>query len=159
MAYVGQLHPHAALTLYRTKVVPHVVHGCEVALDGRPSCLSDHELEDIQHTYLRRTMHLGTRDSQKAPALLRCNRRGSDRTVGQFFRQDTVGEPVYVDGFFPRAMLERSNTEFESRAVAFSVIKFNVSWKFCTFTLSSVSCIECHRAATLQKTHSRQESV
>ena len=62
----------------------------------------------------------------------------------------TVGE-VYVDGFFPRAMLERSNTEFESRAVAFSVIKFNVSWKFCTFTLSSVSYIECHRAATLQK--------
>ena len=70
----------------------------------------------------------------------------------------TVGE-VYVDGFFPRAMLERSNTEFESRAVAFSVIKFNVSWKCYTFTLSSVSCIECDCAATLQKTHSRQESV
>ena len=28
-------------------------------------------------------------------------------------QRGTVGE-VYVDGFFPRAMLERSNTEFES---------------------------------------------
>ena len=28
-------------------------------------------------------------------------------------RRATVGE-VYVDGFFPRAVLERSNTEFES---------------------------------------------
>ncbi|CDO76313.1 hypothetical protein BN946_scf184751.g5 [Trametes cinnabarina] len=48
--YTAPLPPPLALQLYRSHVDPHLMAGCEVVLDVRPSALR--ELEDIQLTYL-----------------------------------------------------------------------------------------------------------
>ncbi|KAI0685252.1 hypothetical protein C8T65DRAFT_592603, partial [Cerioporus squamosus] len=61
---VGTIPPPAVLTMYRAQVEPHLVYGCEVALD-----VSDAELKPlqaVQHTYLRRALGLGSH-SQLTP--------------------------------------------------------------------------------------------
>ncbi|RDX40928.1 hypothetical protein OH76DRAFT_1302111, partial [Lentinus brumalis] len=62
--FVGAVPPAILLSLYQARVDPHLVAGCEVALDVRPSALNG--LERVQHTYLRRLLGLGPR-SQRAP--------------------------------------------------------------------------------------------
>ncbi|KAI0367105.1 hypothetical protein BV20DRAFT_1045787 [Pilatotrama ljubarskyi] len=58
-SYIGPLPPDIALTLYRTHVDPHLIAGCEVALDCRPGALS--ALQNVQHTYLRRSLRTSSR--------------------------------------------------------------------------------------------------
>ncbi|TFK84191.1 hypothetical protein K466DRAFT_448178, partial [Polyporus arcularius HHB13444] len=61
---VGTIPPPAVLALYRAQVEPHLVYGCEVALD-----VSDSELKPlrvVQHMYLRRALGLGSH-SQLTP--------------------------------------------------------------------------------------------
>ncbi len=61
---VGTIPPPAVLTMYRAQVEPHLVYGCEVALD-----VSDSELKPllaVQHTYLPRALGLGSH-SQLTP--------------------------------------------------------------------------------------------
>ncbi|RDX44988.1 hypothetical protein OH76DRAFT_1305487, partial [Lentinus brumalis] len=62
--FVGPVPPTILLSLYQARVDPHLVAGCEVALDVRPTALAG--LERVQHTYLRRLLGLGPR-SQRAP--------------------------------------------------------------------------------------------
>ncbi|KAI0653084.1 hypothetical protein C8Q70DRAFT_1059635 [Cubamyces menziesii] len=58
-SYTGHLPPQLALTLYRAQVDPHLTAGSEVALAARPEAIAD--LEDVQHTYLRRALGISKR--------------------------------------------------------------------------------------------------
>ncbi|KAI0712862.1 hypothetical protein C8T65DRAFT_532643, partial [Cerioporus squamosus] len=62
--FVGAAPPSILLSLYKARVDPHLVSGCEVALDIRPASLAG--LQGVQHTYLRRLLGLGPR-SQLTP--------------------------------------------------------------------------------------------
>lgn len=62
--YIGPLPPDVALTLYRSRVDPHLVAGCEVALDVRATSVAI--LEDAQHIFLRRALNISRR-AQLAP--------------------------------------------------------------------------------------------
>ncbi|KAI0363317.1 hypothetical protein BV20DRAFT_958508, partial [Pilatotrama ljubarskyi] len=64
-SYVGPLPPTVALQLYRAHVDAHLTAGCEIALDTHlPGPIA--ALERVQHTYLRRTLHISSH-SQLAP--------------------------------------------------------------------------------------------
>ncbi|KAH9895661.1 hypothetical protein C8Q73DRAFT_688920 [Cubamyces lactineus] len=63
-SYTGHLPPQLALTLYRAQVDPHLTAGSEIALAARPEAIAD--LEDVQHTFLRRTLGVSKR-AQIAP--------------------------------------------------------------------------------------------
>ena len=57
-AAVGPLPPPAALTVHQSQVEPHLLYGCEVAVDVREHSLRP--LATVQHsTFLRRALGLG----------------------------------------------------------------------------------------------------
>lgn len=58
-SYVAELPRWAAFTLYQTHVDPHLISGCEVALDVRMAPLV--QLSSVQHIYLRRILGLNPR--------------------------------------------------------------------------------------------------
>ncbi|TFK80935.1 hypothetical protein K466DRAFT_441345, partial [Polyporus arcularius HHB13444] len=61
---MGTLPPASVLSMYKSLIEPHLVYGCEAALDVRP--LSLKPLVDVQTAYLRRAIGLGPR-SQLTP--------------------------------------------------------------------------------------------
>ncbi|KAI0365275.1 hypothetical protein BV20DRAFT_1038981 [Pilatotrama ljubarskyi] len=116
-SYLGPLPPGIALKLYRTHVNSQLVAGCEVALD---SCLTSlAALRDVQHTYLRRALHVSSR-AQHSPLFpetgtwpLRYCRYDLALRVLLYILTDTLGAALPVPvillvGHFPSSDAVRS---------------------------------------------------